>query len=65
MILLKDMIDVRKLLKKYHSFIYTGNRRVDLDLMAQEIKALHDNHLISTADYQQAILILRKELRNL
>lgn len=59
------MIDVRKLLKKYHSFIYTGNRKVDIDLMTQEIKALHDNHLIPTTDYQQAILILRKERRNL
>lgn len=62
---MKDMIDVRHLLKKYHSFIYTGNRKVDLDLMLQEIKMLYDNRLIVLEDYQQATLILRQELRNL
>lgn len=62
---MKDMIDVRNLLKKYHSFIYTGNRKVDIDLMLQEIKSLYDNRLIALELYQQATLILRRELRQL
>lgn len=62
---MQNMIDIRQLLKKYHSFIYTGNERTDLDLMQTELRDLYDNHLISVQTYQTAILIIRKRLSEL
>jgi len=59
------MIDVRQLLRKYQSFIYTGNEQTDLDLMQTELKDLYENHLISIQTYQTATLIIRKRLSEL
>lgn len=62
---MKNMIDVRNLLKKYHSFIYTGDQRTDLELMMIEIKTLYDNKLLSIEEYQEAMLVIRQSKRNL
>lgn len=59
------MVDIRNLLKKYNSFIYTGDRKQDLFLMRDEIKSLYENKLITIGKYNEAILIIRKELREL
>ena len=62
---MENMIDVRQLLKRYNSFIYTGDRKQDLHLMLDELKHLYHNQLILTKDYQSALLIIKRELRHL
>lgn len=57
------MYDVMQLLKKYHIFIYTGNRMADLDLMEMELAELKKVKILPEKDFIQAQLIIRKEMR--
>lgn len=59
---MKDLLSVIMLLKRFGVYIYTGNRRDDIDLMQSEVKDLYDSGLLLQEDYLQAILILRSEL---
>lgn len=58
---MKTMLDVRNLLKRFGTFIYTGDRLGDAQLMIMEIEELKEQGLISQEEYLQAILLLRKE----
>lgn len=60
---MKTMYDVQQLLKRFGIFVYTKDRIADLDLMHEEVKNLYDAKLISKTIYQQAILLIRKEMR--
>lgn len=59
------MYDVLQLLKKYHVFIYTGNRIADLDLMEMELAELKNAKILTDKDFFQATLIIRREKRSL
>jgi len=59
---MKDLLGIIKLLKRFGIYIYTGNRRDDIDLMQSEVKDLYDNGLLSQEDYLIATLVLRSEL---
>lgn len=59
------MYDVLQLLKKYHIFIYTGNRDADLDLMEMELEELYDAKIVPEKDFIQAQLLIRREKRQL
>lgn len=54
------MLDVRKLLKRFGIFIYTRDRKGDLDLMEMEISELYHNNMIQQIEYQTAILVIRQ-----
>ncbi|AIF43426.1 YqgQ family protein [Virgibacillus sp. SK37] len=58
---MKTIYDVRQLLKKYGTYIYTGNRLGDLELMEMEIEELQQYGFIQKEDYISAKLLLRKE----
>ncbi|KKE80631.1 YqgQ family protein [Oceanobacillus caeni] len=58
---MKTVFDVQQLLKRFHTFIYTGDRIGDLELMEMEVVDLHKLEFISNEDYIQARLILKKE----
>lgn len=60
---MKTIYDVRKLLMQFGTIIYTGNRLGDLELMIMEINELYEWKLISKEQFQQAILLLKKEIR--
>lgn len=62
---MNSIYDVMQYLKRFGTFIYTTDRQADLILMEDEIRALHKSHMMDTADYQMAILILRKEMARL
>jgi uncharacterized protein YqgQ len=53
--------DVRLLLKRYGTFIYTGDRLADLDLMEDEIRELHENKFIEPTEFQKALLLIKQE----
>jgi uncharacterized protein YqgQ len=40
-----------------------GDRIADLELMEAEVKELYQSNLIDVRDYQMAILLLRRELK--
>lgn len=52
---------VLKLLTKYGTYIYTGNKKDDIELIAEEIKELYESGILFKEDYLKAILILRQE----
>ncbi|EIT85162.1 hypothetical protein A374_10480 [Fictibacillus macauensis ZFHKF-1] len=60
---MKTVYDVQQLLKRYGIFVYTGHPKGDLELMQEELRGLYDMRLITIADYQKAVLILRANVR--
>ena len=55
------MLDIYQLLKQYGTYIYTGDRFGDLQLMADEIKELYKANVLDIKDYQMALLLIRQE----
>ncbi|TSB46708.1 YqgQ family protein [Alkalicoccobacillus porphyridii] len=53
--------DLLQQIRKYGSFIYTGNKELDLALIQEEVKALKTNGLLSSKEYRQAMAIILKE----
>lgn len=58
---MKNMYDIRQLLKKYGIFVYTGHPIGDIEQMMTEIKDLYAYHMIDKQHYLQAIMLLQKE----
>ncbi len=59
---MKSILEIRELLKRYGTFIYSGDRVADLELMEAEVKELYEAKLIEPKEYQFAILLLRQEM---
>jgi uncharacterized protein YqgQ len=62
---MKDYLGVLKLLKRFGIYVYTGNRKDDIDMVQSEVKDLYDNGLLMKEDYLKAVLILRSEAAKL
>lgn len=62
---MNDFFDVLQLLKRFGIYVYTGNRKTDIEMIQSEVKDLFDHGLLMQEDYLQAILILRTELSKL
>lgn len=60
---MNTLYDVQQLLKSFGIFIYVGDLIADLELMEAEVKELYQSNLIDVRDYQMAILLLRRELK--
>jgi uncharacterized protein YqgQ len=58
---MKDYLGVLQLLKRFGIYVYTGNRKDDIDMVRSEVKDLYDNGLLMKEDYLKAVLILRSE----
>ena len=58
---LQTVYDVRMLLKRFGTFIYSRDRIGDLLLMESELEELHRLQLISQDEYITGKLILQKE----
>lgn len=59
------MYDVQQILKRFGTYIYTGDRLGDIELMASEIEELYQSEFIQNNEYFMAKLVLRKEARQL
>lgn len=62
---MNTLYDVLQLLKHFGTFIYTGNRLADLELIQTEIKELYSYGLIDVEDYRLSLLIIRQEINKL
>lgn len=62
-IIMKTVYDVRMLLKRFGTYVYTRDRVGDLVLMESELEELYKLNFISKKEYTTGILILRKEKR--
>ena len=63
--IMNDYFSVLQLLKRFGIYVYTGDRKVDTELILSEVKDLYDAGLLLQEDYLQAVLILRNELAQL
>lgn len=61
MFTLRNMADLRKLLKTFGTIIYTGDREADLELMKEELTELYQLGMLEKEDYYRAIRILLSE----
>jgi uncharacterized protein YqgQ len=62
---MKTMIDVYAILKRYGTFIYTGDRFGDLELMEEELKELYKSNMIDPKEFQSALLMIKQEVTRL
>jgi uncharacterized protein YqgQ len=58
---LRTIFDIQQVLKDFGTFIYTGNRLADLELMEEELRELFQNKLIEPQVFYQSILLLKSE----
>jgi len=59
---MKTVFDVRQILKRFGTFIYTGDRLGDLELMELEIDELYHAGFLPIKEYQLSKLILKREV---
>lgn len=52
---------MQQLLKRYGVFVYVGERLWDLELMMDELRKIHQNHLMEQSIFLSAMTILKKE----
>jgi uncharacterized protein YqgQ len=55
----KTFFDVQQLLKKFGTFIYTGDKNLDYELIQDELRELFNSKLIDVNEFQQAVLIVK------
>lgn len=55
--------DVLQLLRKYNTFVYTGDLEADALLIEMELAELRDNEMIDQGAYLQAVLLVKKRVR--
>ena len=60
---LTSYYDVLQLLRKYNTFVYTGDLEADGLLIEMELAELRDNEMIDQATYLQATLLVKKRIR--
>ncbi|GAB2573404.1 YqgQ family protein [Gracilibacillus alcaliphilus] len=58
---MKDMYDVRKMLLRFGSVIYSGDRTADLDLMEDELLELYQVNMITKEEWLTAKIVINKE----
>ncbi|WP_172369258.1 YqgQ family protein [Sporosarcina jiandibaonis] len=61
---MKNLLSIIHLLKRFGIYVYTGNRKDDIDLMMSEIKDLYDSGLLQQDQYLKAVLVLRSEFQS-
>jgi uncharacterized protein YqgQ len=57
---METVYDVMQLLKRFGTFVYTGDRNADLILMEMEVRQFYDNGLITQQEFAKSLLILRR-----
>ena len=61
--IMKNLLDVQQLIKRFGIYIYIGKRLYDIEVMKLELEKLYENGLIDKTEYLEAELVLRHEHR--
>lgn len=59
---MKSILEIRQLLKNYGTYIYTGDKKADLELMEDEIRELYRSNVLDSSSFQAAMILLRHEI---
>lgn len=62
---LQNMVDLRKLLRRFGLIVYTGDRLGDLELMEEELSELHRAGILEQETHMKAKLLIQREKRKL
>lgn len=62
---MKSIYELRQFIQKYGTFIYTGDRIGDLELLETELRQLYEWQMIDSQQFQQGIILIKKELSDL
>ncbi|PTX53678.1 uncharacterized protein YqgQ [Melghirimyces profundicolus] len=60
---LRNLLDLRILLRKFGFTVYTGDRLGDLELMEEELSDLHGSGLLDRETYMKARMLIQREKR--
>ncbi len=58
---MESIYDLQKLLLKFGTVIYIGDRLADLELMEEEIYELYHVKMITKEEFLKGILLLKRE----
>ncbi|MGX6961824.1 YqgQ family protein [Vagococcus xieshaowenii] len=58
---MRTLYDVQQLLKRFGSYLYTGKRLYDIELMEMELIDLHDGQMLEEEEFLAAHRVLRRE----
>lgn len=62
---MESIYEVQKLLLRFGTVIYTGNRIGDLEMMESELNELFQHQMINKDEYMKARLLLKNEITKL
>ncbi|KXH87440.1 YqgQ family protein [Sporosarcina sp. HYO08] len=62
---MKDVFEVIQMLRRFGTYVYTGDRESDLHLLMTELKDLYEMGMIEQKDYLHASLLLKNEISRL
>ncbi|MDR0122095.1 YqgQ family protein [Bacillus pumilus] len=62
---MKTLYDVQQLLMRFGNYVYFGDREVELDFMADELKEMYTSGIIDRTEWLNAMTILQMELAKL
>ncbi|MFE7061040.1 YqgQ family protein [Sutcliffiella sp. NPDC057660] len=59
---MKSILDIRQLLKRYGTYIYTGDKIGDLEMMEDEVRELYHSGVLDAQSFGTAIMLLKQEI---
>jgi uncharacterized protein YqgQ len=59
---MKSILEIRQLLKRYGTYIYTGDKIADLELMEDEVRELYRSGVLDAPGFQAAMMVIRQEI---
>ena len=62
---MKSILEIRQLLKRYGTYIYTGDKKADLELMEDEVRELYRSGVLDAGSFQSAMMIIRQDISKL
>ena len=62
---MKTLYDVQQLLMRFGNYVYFGDREVELEFMADELKEMYTSGIIDRTEWSNAMTILQMELAKL
>lgn len=63
--IMKTLYDVQQLLMRFGNYVYFGDREVELEFMADELKEMYTLGIIHRTEWSNAMTILQMELAKL